>query len=306
MSQSIARDHLALTEKLSRMSVSKRYEAFVDVEWDAPENAVDAADPRWQLPADDPIGGSDWYLALPPAVRARFGLHRMVAAMKIGWQFENALQRGLLEHANVLPEGSPEIRYVLHEVIEESQHQLMFMELVRRAQLVGHFSAPGIPPRLLHLLPTIISMGRRFPELFYVFVLGGEDPIDMVQKQMLASPGGVHPLIRRIMQIHVTEEARHIAFARSFLASRVPNLSPRARAFVGVAAPVILGVMARLMLRPGGHLVREYGIPPEVVNNAAQRRRVRDSVVKVHGLCRELGLIGPTAGFIWRKIGVAT
>src|SRR5262249_23762017 len=88
-------EHLELTDKLNRMSVTKHFDAYEDIDWDAPENAIDASDPRWELGADDPIGGSDWYRSLPQETRARFGLHRSAAAMKVGWQFESVLKRGL-------------------------------------------------------------------------------------------------------------------------------------------------------------------------------------------------------------------
>src|SRR5262249_7625937 len=77
-----------LIDRLNRASVSKHFDAYEDIDWDAPEHAIDPADPRWELAPDDPIGGSAWYRALPAATRARFGLHRAADAMKVGWQFE--------------------------------------------------------------------------------------------------------------------------------------------------------------------------------------------------------------------------
>jgi hypothetical protein len=146
-------------------------------------------------------------------------------------------------------------------------------------------------------------MGRGFPELFFVFVLGGEDPIDHVQRQVLAARREVHPLLRRIMQTHVTEEARHLAFARSFLADRVPRLSPARKRALALLAPAILAVMARLMLRPAPHLVLEYGIPPRLQGaDARQRARVRESVRKVREVLDQLELGRPR---LWRALGVA-
>ena len=42
----------ALLARLSRQSVHKRYECYRDIDWDAPEFRIDAADSRWELPAD--------------------------------------------------------------------------------------------------------------------------------------------------------------------------------------------------------------------------------------------------------------
>jgi hypothetical protein len=287
--------HLALVDRLSRASVEKHADAYADLAWDAPENAIDPSDPRWELGPDDPIGASAWYRGLPAATRARLGLHVVACAMRTGIEFERVLKIGLLELAATLPPG-PERRYLYHELIEEAQHALMFGEFVRRAAL----STASIPRHLRALRDRVPRAARRFPELFFVFVLGGEDPIDHVQRQVVASRRELHPLLRRIIQIHVSEEARHLAFARSFLASRVPALAPARRRALALLAPAILAVMARLMLRPPPHLVRAYRIPPALA--AGDPRRLRDAVVEVREVLDELGLVRP---LLWRALGVA-
>ena len=96
-------------------------------------------------------------------------------------------------------------------MIEEAQHSLIFHEFVRRTGLATQ------PPRILGVGERlVIGFARRFPELFFFFVLAGEDPIDYTQREMLQSGRELHPLIERISRIHVTEEARHMAFARHY------------------------------------------------------------------------------------------
>ena len=36
-----------LTARLCRKSVDKHHDAYADIDWDAPENHIDPADPRW-------------------------------------------------------------------------------------------------------------------------------------------------------------------------------------------------------------------------------------------------------------------
>jgi hypothetical protein len=297
-------EHHELAARLSRMSVLKHFDAYADIDWDAPAYAIDADDPRWEIGPDDPIGGSAWYRALPAGTRSRLGLHRIAATMKMGWQFESVLKRGLLEHAAGLPDGSPDVRYLYHEVIEEAQHSLMFMEFARRAQAAASMRLPGLPRRLRPLPRRVVALGHRFPELFFIFVLGGEDPIDHVQRQLLASVREVHPLVKRIMQIHVTEEARHISFARSYLRVHVPRLTGARRLLLAIAAPLVLGVMGRLMLRPGRLLVRTYGIPDELVRHPVHAERMRASLAKVRELCIELGLVGQKTAVLWKAMGL--
>ena len=62
--------------------------------------------------------------------------------------------------------------------------------------------------------------------------------------------------LERIMRIHVTEEARHLSFARQYLRTNVPTLSRRRRRAISIQAPFILAEMASVMMRPPRSLVR--------------------------------------------------
>src|SRR5436309_10697862 len=261
-----AETYEGLLARLSRQSVVKHFDAYADIDWDAAEFHIDPEDPRWEV-FEDGLAGTAWYRAQPQGVRARIGLHMVATFMKIGVQFESALKRGLLDFAARLPNGSSEFRYVYHEVIEEAQHSLMFQEFVNRAG----FDIPRRPPPRRLGTRQVIRFARTFPELFFFFVLGGEDPIDHVQRQALRSSRPIHPLLKRIMQIHVTEEARHLCFARHYLKQRVPELGRVRRTLLSVRAPVILAVMAQLMMKPSSEIIRTYRIPRDVVTEAYTR-----------------------------------
>ena len=298
--------YAALLARLSHQSVVKHYDAFADVPWDSPDMRIDPDDPRWILSEDDPLGRTAWYRSQPAGTRSRIGLHMICTFMQIGLEFESVLQRGLLEFAQHLPAGAPEFRYAYHEVIEEGQHSLMFAEFVRRAGL----PVRGLPWWQRIGARQVMRFGRTFPELFFVFVLGGEDPIDHVQRRTLTSGREVHPLIRRIMQIHVTEEARHLAFARHFLRRRVPKLSAVRRFILSRRAPVILAIMSQMMMRPSATIVRTYGIPDDVIreaytHNPEHRARTQEAVGKLRSLLAELGLYGGGAAWLWRLLRLA-
>jgi hypothetical protein len=224
--------------------------------------------------------------------------------MKIGRQFENALQRGLLEYAFEVPSGAPEFRYVMHEVIEESHHSLMFHEFVRRTGL----PIAGLPPLMKRGSRWIVGLARRFPELFFLFVLGGEDPIDYVQRDALRSGQFRHPLLVRISQIHVTEEARHISFARAYLRRHVPRLSARKRLLISLRTPLLFGQMSRLMMEPTRAIVERYRIPQEVLRAAytseLARGRRAEALRKPRELAAELGLLAAPFDRLWRWQGL--
>jgi hypothetical protein len=294
-----------LLGRLSSQSLTKRFDAYLDVPWDEPGYEIDHDDPRWELGPDDVLGATSWYQAQPAGVRSRIGLHGIVSNMKTGLQFESILKRGLLEYAAKLPNQSPEFRYAYHEVIEEAQHSLMFQEFVNRSGI----DVPGLPPLMAFGARRVIVNGRRFPELFFIFVLGGEDPIDHVQRQALRSEREINPLLERIMRIHVTEEARHLSFARHYLKTRVPQLNFLKRTALAVQAPFILGTMSQLMLKPSSQIVKTYGIPKEVIreaytDNPVHKAKTIEALTKVRRLCEELGLITPVSKQIWKALGI--
>jgi hypothetical protein len=294
-----------LVARLSEQSIVKRYDAYTDIPWDDPDFAIDPDDPRWELAPEDSLGGTAWYREQPAGVRTRVGLYRYATAMKIGLQFENILKRGLLEFTFTLPNNDPRFRYAYHELIEEAQHGLMFQEFVNRTE----FDPPGLawPERLG--AGGIAKLGHRFPELFFIFVLGGEDPIDHLQRETLRSDRDLHPLFEMIMRHHVTEEARHLSFARHYLKVQTPQLSRRRRVTMAVATPLILGVMAQLMMQAPRSLVTRFGVPREVVraayrDNPAHRERTKVAVRKVRALAREIGIIGPVSKRLWKAFGI--
>jgi len=294
-----------LLGRLSRQSVVKHFDAYADVDWDRPEHAIEQTDPRWEEQPDEPLGATAWYQALPQPTRARLGLHLIASQVKLGLEFERTLKIGLLNFASTLDHTRPELRYAYHEVIEETQHSLMFRELLLRIGL----EVPGLGWLDRLGARRVARLGRTFPELFFLFVLGGEEPIDHAQRQVLRAGRATHPLLARIMRIHVTEEARHICFGREYLRHHVPRLRARRRAALAVQAPLLLAELARQMMHPSAHVVRAYGMPASVVAEAytrspAHRAFVMESLADVRALCVELGLVTGFTRPLWRRLGI--
>lgn len=298
-------DFQSLLKRLCAASVTRRYEAFRDIAWDDPEMQVDPDDPRWQLPEDHPLGATDWYKAQPQEKRSRIGLNMTAGFCYTGRIFEGVLSRGLLRFAAAQPHNSLEYRFAYHEVIEEAHHSLMFQEFVNRTGL----PVPTVDADFIQATSTVAEYGTTFPELLFIYALGGEDPIDYVQREGHKNKTDRHPLIRRISQIHIVEEARHVAFARSYLRLNVPKLSEEKRQQMSLVVPGILGVLSSLMMQPPQHIIETYGIPPEVIdeaftNNPAHRNLVVASLSKIRALCEELGLMTPEATELWAQAGL--
>ncbi len=294
-----------LLERLCSAAVNKRYEAFRDIDWDAPEMQVSADDPRWELAKDHPLGATEWYQSQPDEVRSRIGLNLIAGFCYTGRIFEGILSRGLLRFAATQPHNSLEYRFAYHEVIEEAHHSLMFQEFVNRSGM----PVPTITSEFIENSSRVAEFGTSFPAMLFIYALGGEDPIDYIQREGHSKESIGHPLNELISKIHITEEARHVAFARSYLSLNVPKLSEEKRHELSLAAPTILGTLSKMMMQPPEHIIATYNIPAEVideafVNNPVHSNTVVASLAKVRKLCEKLGLMNDEAIEIWRENGL--
>ncbi|WP_131812183.1 AurF N-oxygenase family protein, partial [Mycolicibacterium conceptionense] len=187
-------DDIQYTDMLSTLSegsVRRNFNPYKDIEWDSPEFAVIPNDPRWILPATDPMGGHRWYQAQPVERQIEIGMWRQANVAKVGLHFENILIRGLMEYSFWVPNGSPEYRYCLHESVEECNHTLMFQEMVNRIGM----DVPGMPRLLKWLQPLIPLAAGPLPIPFFFGVLAGEEPIDHTQKNVLREGKALHPIM---------------------------------------------------------------------------------------------------------------
>ena len=290
---------------LSEASVERHFDAFTDIPWDDPQYAVVPNDPRWILPAADPLGATDWYRSLSTERQIEIGMYRQANIMKVGLQFEQILIAGLMNYAFRLPNGQAEFRYSTHEATEECHHTQMFQELVNR---IGIEVAGG--PRWFRALAPIMPLAAGPLSFgFFVGVLAGEEPIDHVQKAILRSGENRHPLITRIMQIHVAEEARHIGFAHQYLRHKAPRLKTYQRGLISVIMPVVMRVLCDAIIKPTPAMRRDLQIPDHVVDEVwwdgeASRKMLRDMFGDVRMLADDLNLMNPVSRRVWRALGI--
>lgn len=295
--------YAAIVDKLSEMSVRKAHDPFLDVAWDAPESVIEPGDARLAIDPRHALARTAWYERLDPQTRSRFGAEWLAQQLRYATGFEAALSRGLLMFAQTLGKRSPEFRYVMHEVVEEARHSQMFQGLIDRL---------GADPRPVSALERwlddrVVSTSRWFPELFFLAVLGGEIFIDRQNREDLRRPKGeVHPLIRRVIQIHVTEEARHVCFAETYLRETLPRLSAKKRAALKLLAPLLLVESPRKLLQPSAEIAKRYAIPSATMHevfgpNTEHRRFLEDAVEPLRQLAETHGFLAPAA---WQRAGL--
>lgn len=293
----------ATLRQLSEMSVRKAHDPYRDIAWDAPESRLDVRDPRLGLDPSHALAQTAWHQRLDAATRARFGAEFLAQTLKYAIGFEAVLSRGLLVFASTLGNRCPDFRYAMHEVVEESRHSQMFQELIDRID-----ADPQPIAALDRFFDDRIAMtARYFPELFFLAVLGGEIFIDRQNRDELRRPRAeVHPLIRRVIQIHVTEEARHVCFAQSYLDKHLPGIGARKRAALKLLTPLVMVEPARMILQPSARLVKRFGIPSDALREAfgprsVHQRFLEETVEPVRALSQAHGFYWPAA---WRRFGM--
>ena len=246
---------------LSEGSVRRNFNPYTDIDWDSPEFAV-IPERRALDPARRPIRSA----STPGTRRSRrerqieIGMWRQANVAKVGLHFESILIRGLMNYAFWVPNGSPEYRYCLHESVEECNHTMMFQEMVNR---IGA-DVPGMPRMLKWLSQLIPLVAGPLPIVFFFGVLAGEEPIDHTQKNVLREGKALHPIMERVMAIHVAEEARHISFAHEYLRKRVPHLARRQRFLLSLHVPIIMRVLCQAIIVPPRAFWKEFDIPRSV------------------------------------------
>jgi hypothetical protein len=298
-------DYRRMLATLSEGSVHVHFDPYEDIAWDAPEMAVDPDDHRWILPDFDALGATQWYQDLPRERQIEVGRARTACAIKVGLEFENLLIRGLLQFATKLPNGSPEFRYCLHEMTEECNHIQMFQELVNRTGV----DAPGLSPWLKVVMPLgIVVLGSQHIQLM-VAILSGEEPIDHHQKALIRSGIPLPPVFKRVMEIHIAEEARHISFAAEFLRVRVPRMGRFQRALTGVLFPITMRIAGGEMMAMPKSIAKEVGVPRKVMKEAffgspASKQLMASYYGDMRALATETGLMNRLARRIWRLMGI--
>lgn len=294
-------EYVDMLNTLSEGSVRRNFNPYTDIDWDSPEFAVIPNDERWILPATDPIGQHPWYQSQPIERQIEIGMWRQANVAKVGLHFESILIRGLMEYAFWVPNGSPEYRYCLHEAVEECNHTMMFQEMV------NHIGAdvPGMPRLLKWIQPAIPLVAGPLPIPFWFGILAGEEPIDHTQKNVLREGKSLHPIMERVMAIHVAEEARHISFAHEYLRKRVPDLPRRKRFWLSLYVPVVMRVLCSAIIVPPRAFWKTFDIPRSVrkeifFKSPASRKMLRDMFGDVRMLAEDTGLMNPLAKLMWR------
>jgi hypothetical protein len=199
-------------ERLLKGSVKKSYAPIVDIDWDAPLEP----DKFFLPPNVVTLYGTPQWDALSRTQQIELSRQELVNILSAGIWFENILNQALLRDLMHKNPTSHTTHYALTELGDETRHMVMFGKAIDR---VG-----GIPVRpklfqriIINALPFVFR-----GSILWGAALVGEEIFDSLQRQIMEDPD-LQPIVQRLMRIHVTEEARHIQFARDGLRKWAPT-----------------------------------------------------------------------------------
>jgi hypothetical protein len=186
------------------------------------------------------------YATLAPDVRQRLSQYEFINVMQAGLWLESLfLQRLSRRLTPELPRA--EYEYFLHELREETGHSLMFLKAIEVSglQLPEHaWRAPLLADFLARHAPTSGA-------LFWLAMVIAEDIPDTFNRHLRNHADAVNPVVGQICTLHVIDEARHIAAARSKLDAALSRASSLQRA--------LLNPLMNLLLR---QFVDVFYLPP--------------------------------------------
>lgn len=298
----MTRDMIDTLEQLTRKSVDKHFYPLGDVAWDAHPITDDA----WYMPPEAvSLYGTPAWDAMDERQRKRLSLHEFVNACGLALWFENCLMRTFLDRLYVMAPDEPHFRYMLVEVGEEVQHNLLFGEFIRRSG-IGWYPARW-PMRFAGrwIFPLEARLNRAW---LITAVMIGEEVIEGVNRATLAANVALHPLAAEVARIHRIEEARHLSYARTYLETHFAEQPAWKRSFIRMAAPFVAWGMGVELAR--GAVYRAVGLPhPARLFWAARRNPhhrafIRDICSRLEAFFADVGIITPAHRRRWVRLGL--
>jgi hypothetical protein len=284
-----------VAERLLKGSVKKSYVPVVDIDWDAPLDP----DKFYLPPKTVSLYGTPMWDEMTRAQRIELSRQELVNTLSAGIWFENILNQAVLRKLMHKDPTSRASHYALTELGDETRHMVMFGKAIER---VG---ARPVRPRLYQrvIINTLPLFFRG--SLLWVAALIGEEIFDALQRQMMDDPD-LQPMIQRLMRIHVTEEARHIQFARDGLRKRAPEMGRLSRYFVANINGLGGWFFRYLFTNPipyarAGLDARRASI---TARNSPHRNEVQvTGFAPLAAFLTEVGLMGPIARRGWTRSG---
>jgi hypothetical protein len=288
------RDREKVAERLLVASARHSYDPMTAIDWDAPLLPGVPATPLNRVS----LYGTELWKTLTPEEQATLSCHEFASVASVGLWFEIILMQALLRYAYDQNPYLPNTQYALTEIGDETRHSIMFARAADK--LTG--GARYRPRKLVHQLGRVFKTVAAGPSMF-ASVLIAEETLDRLQREIMADES-LQPLSRMVSRIHVTEEARHVRYAREAVLRQVPRLSRKELAWHRAVTAVTSWFVVDNLIDPA--VYRSVGLDPSEAQAVARDNpHHRENRVwmaeKVTDFLTEAGMIGGPSTAIWRQ-----
>ncbi|WP_020498023.1 AurF N-oxygenase family protein [Sciscionella marina] len=226
-----------VAERLLKSSAGLWYDPELDLDWAAPLD-----EDKFFIPPElITLYGTPLWDSLSRTQRIELSRQELANTLSVGIWFENVLMELLVRLNYRKDPTSKHVQYAYTELADECRHSTMFGKVIDRIGARPY--SPGL---------VWFNLGKVFPFLLrgspmWVAALMGEEVFDVLQRDILRDgTEELQPLVHGVMRIHVTEEARHMRFAREALVRRQRKagfVEKQFAKFIGGAAAVVLGTL---------------------------------------------------------------
>jgi len=282
------------SERLLKGSAKKSYEPIVDIDWDAPLDP----DKFYLPPRLVSLYDTPMWDEMTREQQIDLSRQELVNTLSAGIWFENMLNQSLLRTILHEDPTSRSTHYKLTELGDETRHMIMFGKAIER---IG--AKPVRPRRFQRMVINAMPLAFQHGSMLWVAALLGEEIFDSLQRQMMDDPE-LQPMIQRLMRIHVTEEARHIQFARDGARKRAAEM-PRFNKWFMANINGVGGYFFRYLFTFPVPYAR-VGLDPQRARKTARASSHRHEMHKVGfaplaAFLTEIGLMGPIARRAWKR-----
>jgi hypothetical protein len=291
-----AMEREAIAERLLRASVQKSFDPEVDVDWEAP-----LLDDHFFMPEHRvSLYGTPLWDRMTRRQRIDLSRHEIASTASVGIWFELILLQLLARHIYDLSPTSDHVRYALVEIGDECRHSVMFSRFIEKLGCPAYGPGP-----LAHRLGRVLKTTGSGPEVFAAILIA-EEILDTLQRELMVDES-VQPLVRRISQIHVIEEARHVRYANDELRRQMSTASGPAKAWARFVAARSAWVISRRLVHPDAYAA--VGLDPAAAHRVAlaseaRRESLRWAAKRLVQFFGELDLLGGPGLILWRRSGL--
>lgn len=229
--------------------------------------------------------------ALDRAGRRRLSLFECANLFSVLLHGEKAYVAGLAARIHE-PATASHAEYLHALIDEENKHMYLFSQFCTRY-------AGGVYPD--HGFPFPADGPKEETDLvFYAQALLMEEMFDHLNRAVVGDPS-IDSTVRRIHQIHIDDEARHISFGRAHLEDLVERLAQTAGAgrllAIGAYLDRYMTVMLERLANPRVYqdagLDDAYALRRQALASEGVRSLHAAATVRSRGFLTKLGLVGP-------------